>query len=119
MTAQIIPTGDQPLYGETVTLDGVPYRLDFTFAPRSACWLLDVSTLDGEKVAAGLKLVCAGWNLLLKCSSPLRPPGQLLVLSSSSDDSTPGLEDLVAGARCTLVYVPAADVATILAGGTA
>jgi hypothetical protein len=119
LTAQIIPTGDDPFYGETVTLDGVPYRLDFAYNQRCACWYVDLSTLDGELVAAGLKLVCAGWNLLLKCAHPLRPPGQLLVVSSTSDDSTPGLEDLVPGARCALTYVPAADVATILAGGTA
>jgi hypothetical protein len=117
VAALAIPTGSDPLYGETVALDGTPYALSFTFNLRGLCWYLDLATLDGEVFAAGLKLVCY-WNLLIKCASPLRPPGQLLVISYTTDPSTPGLLDLMPGGRCALVYMPAADVATIRAGGT-
>jgi hypothetical protein len=112
MPAQIIPTSADPFCTQTTTLDGTPYVLTFAFNARAACFYLSLATLDGEPVASGLKLVCQ-WNLLLKCASPLRPPGMLLVVSNTNDNSTPGLGDLVPGGRCQLVYLPAANVAAL------
>jgi hypothetical protein len=110
MSALGIPTGSDPIYSETTTLDGTAFRLAFVFNLRCACWYLDLATIDGEVFAAGIKLVC-NWNLLIKCVSPLRPAGELLVVSATTDASTPGLLDLLPTGRCTLVYWPAADVA--------
>lgn len=109
MTLQIVPTGAEAFYDETVTLDGTAYILSFNFNQICACWYLDLATIDGELVAPGLKLVC-NWDLLLKSASPLRPPGTLIVCSNTTDDSTPGLNDLLPGGRCYLVYAPIADL---------
>lgn len=115
MSQQQIPTFADPFYSETVTLDGTPYVLTFRYNQRVAGWYLDLATIDGEVVAAGLKLVCE-WDVLALVANPLRPPGALFVLSNTTDDSTPGLTDLAAGGRCFLVYTPAADLAALLAG---
>lgn len=126
MTAQLVPTGSDAFYQQTTSLDGVPYILTFAFNQRCACWYLSVATLDGTDVADGIKLVCGipalAWSLLEKCASPLCPPGLLFVQSTTTDLSTPGLLDMdptvAGGGRCQLVYMPAADVATLAAGGT-
>ena len=112
MTLQLVPTpdGTTPFYSETVALDGTPYVLQFNFNQRCACWYLSLQTIDGEDVIDGIKLV-PFWNLLIKCASPLRPPGWLFIISTP-DLSTPGLDDLnPSGGRCQLVYAPEADVA--------
>jgi uncharacterized protein DUF6983 len=110
MSALLVPTGADPIYTETVSLDGTAFLLRFAFNVRAASWYLDLVTLDGEVVCAGIKLVC-NWNLLIKCASALRPQGQLLVITATIDSSTPGLLDLLPQGRCSLVYWPAADVA--------
>ena len=117
MSNQLVPTpdGTTPYYSETVALDGTPYILQFSFNQRCACWYLSLQTIDGDDIADGIKLV-VGWNLLIKSASPNRPPGWLFVLSSSTDSSTPGLDDLNPdGGRCLLGYIPAADLAALLA----
>src|ERR1700735_88143 len=104
MSNQLVPTpdGTTPVYSETVALDGTPYLLEFNFNQRCACWYLSLQTIDGDDIADGLKLV-VGWNLLIKCASPNRPPGWLFVLSNTPDSSTPGLDDLNPnGGRCLL-----------------
>lgn len=109
MSAQILSTGADPFYKQTMGLDGTPYSLRFAFNLRAACWYLDLSTLDGELLAAGMKLVC-NWDLLRKCKNALRPPGKLFVISNTTDLSPPGLGDLAAGARCLLIYLPLANI---------
>jgi hypothetical protein len=109
MPAQIIPTSGDAFWTQTTTLDGTPYGLRFAFSAREACFYLDLATTDGEVFAAGRKLVC-NWPLLRGCASPLRPPGRLYVLSSTTDDSPPALADLAPGGRCALIYVPVANV---------
>lgn len=118
MTIQIIPTKDgaiRPAYPQTVTLDGVPFTLFFQFNLRQSCWYVSVATVDGQDVWNGLKMVC-NWDLLLGCQDTRRPAGRLLVITNSADDSTPGLSDLGPGARCSLAYIPAADVVSVLRG---
>jgi hypothetical protein len=117
---QIIPTNAAPFYPETVTLDGSPYILGFAYNQRCACWYLTISTIDGTVVTAGLKLVCS-WDILMRCASPLRPPGALIVVSTTTDLSPPGLLDLLPSSsggtgRCYLGYIPAANVAALKAG---
>lgn len=104
-TVQRVPTFDEPFYSQVVTLDGSPYLLSFAWNDRTSTWFLDVATGEGEPIACGLKLVCS-WDLLKNIVDERRPPGRLVVLALTPDDSPPGLEDLVAGGRCRLVYGP-------------
>jgi hypothetical protein len=118
MTVQVIPTGDDPFYTQTTTLDGTPFLLSFFYSQREDRWYLLLSTVDGDPIYGGVKLV-PNWPLFAQCVDARLPGGQFVVVSSSAtDDTPPGLEELVDGARCQLCYVPAADVATILAGGS-
>jgi hypothetical protein len=110
VTLQVVPTPDSttPFWTETVTLDGTQYILLFNFNQRCATWYLSLQTIDGDDITDGIKLV-AGWDLLVKCADPNRPPGRLYVLSTTSDWSPPGLADLAPGGRCVLTYLPIAD----------
>jgi hypothetical protein len=126
MTVQVIPTGSDPFSTQTTSLDGVPYVLTLAYNQRCNCWYLSIATLDGTDVYDGVKLVCGIpgllWSLLEDCADPDCPPGILFVQSSTTDASPPGLIDLdptvQGGGRCSLLYMDAADVATIAAGGT-
>lgn len=121
MTTQIIttPDGTTPFATQTTTLEGTPYLLYFTYSQREDRWYLLLSTVDGDPIYGAVKLV-PNWPLFDQCQDTRRPTGQWLVLSNSSDDSPPGLNELAPGARCVLCYVPAADVAAAVApAGTA
>jgi len=117
MPNQIVPTptGASPFYSQTTALDGTPFILSFQYNQRGDVWYLSIATLDGDAVASGIKLV-VGWDLLLKCASPSRPPGTFIVVSNTTDLSPPGLNDLAPGGRCYLDYIPGADLAALQAG---
>lgn len=113
----IVPTDElESFWEQTTTLDGAAYKLRFALNQRAACWYLDLLTLEGEAIACGMKLVCH-WDLLRSSATPLRPPGRLYVLSKTTDLSTPGLLDFAPDGRCYLVYVTAAEIALLQAGG--
>lgn len=104
------PTRDDVDATQSTALDGVVYRLRWSYNQRCDCWYLDLSTQEGVLVAAGRKLLCA-WDLFDGCASPDCPPGMLFVQSNTTDLSPPRLAELEDGARCFVVYVPAADLA--------
>lgn len=108
MTLQIIPTTDSAFRRIVVTLDGVPYLFSFAYNQRCDCWYIDLATAEGDPIACGIKLVCF-WNLLRTVVDGRRPPGKLAVISVTTDDTPPGLEDLVPGGRCLLAYQPSAQ----------
>jgi hypothetical protein len=115
MTIQIIPTGSDPFYTQTTTLDAVPYLLAFSYNQRENTWWLLLSTVDGSPIYGSVKLVC-NWPLFAQCVDTRTPPGQFFVISTTGDLSPPTLADLVAAGRCQLLYIPVADVAAVLAG---
>jgi hypothetical protein len=117
MTVQLIPVGSNstradPFSTQTTTLDGVPYLLAFSYAQREDCWYLLLLTNDGQRIYGSIKLVCL-YSLFNQCVDARKPPGQLVVVSNSTDLSPPGLNDLLPSGRCSLVYFPAADVLTL------
>ena len=111
MTLQSVPTpdGSTPFWSETVALDGTAFILLWNFNQCCQSWYLSLQTIDGEDVVDGLKLV-PFWNVLIKCASPLRPPGWLFILTSSPTLLTPNLNDFAPGGVAQLVYAPIADV---------
>lgn len=109
MTVQVVPTAADPHYSQATTLEGTTFQLFFDYSERQACWYLSIATVDGELLCAGLKLVCY-WPLTRKVADNRMPQGELFVFPSSSDTSTPGLNDFAPGGRCTLVYVPSTDM---------
>ncbi len=113
MTTQTIPTGDDPFYSLTTTQDGVPYLLNFSFSQRESCWYVLLSTVDGDPIYGNVKLVC-NWPLFAQCADSRKPPGVFEVISSTPDLSPPGLQDLLPGGRCQLIYLPIADMVAAL-----
>jgi hypothetical protein len=109
MTAQIIPTltDGTAQYSQITALDGVNYRLIFSYNSRDLHWYLSLRTEADEKITGceGVKLVQGGLPIR-RVYDLNRPPGELLVFSEL--DTEPGLEDL--GDTPELIYMPIADV---------
>lgn len=118
MTIQQIPTFSDPSYRQTTTLEGVTYILQFDFNMRACAWYLSIADADNVDIYNGVKLT-VGFLLLRKCADPRRPPGDFMVLSSTSDLSPPGMLELLPGSgRCTLVYVTSDWLQQIAAGNS-
>lgn len=107
MTLQRINTTAYPLVTQQSDLDGVTYAMRFRWHERSERWQLDLRTLDDDPVALSCTLVPA-WPLLRLIQSPLRPPGELVLVDLAGPADLPTREGL--GDRWVLYYVPAADV---------
>jgi hypothetical protein len=107
VTIQVIPTFAYPFWTQVTALDGVDYTLTFTYDQRESVFYLTISDAVGNDIVSGVKLVCK-WPLLAGKRDVRLPPGVLMVLSNTTDSSPPGLEDLVAGGRCQLFYLPKA-----------
>jgi hypothetical protein len=113
MTIQILPFFSDPSWFATITLEGVPYVMQFDFNQRAYSWYMSIADSNGVDIYNGVKLV-TGFSLLAKCKDPRAPPGALFVFSNTSDASPPGLYELIQGGRCTLYYVTS-DWLTLLA----
>lgn len=119
MTVQIVPTFADPSYRQNTTFEGSSYVMQFDFNQRACSWYLSIADRYGVDIYNGIKLVC-GFPLLRKCSDLRRPPGELIVLSSTQDTSPPGMVELLPGSgRCSLLYVTSDWLKTIAAGGAA
>lgn len=107
MSLVLVPTdatGAQ-IYEQQTTLDGATFNLYFNFNQRTQCWYLSVADSSGVDIYNGIKII-TGLPLLRRCKDPRRPPGDFLCLSSTSNLSPPGLQDLYPGSgRCTLYYL--------------
>lgn len=110
MTFQVVPTDlALPFWTQTTTLDGAPYLLSFNYNSREQCYYLSIDSVDGlNNYVQGVKLVS---NYFLLRPYGAVPPGEMMVLSSSTVDDTPAkLGELGDGVRCSLLYIPAADL---------
>jgi hypothetical protein len=67
-----------PAHVQTVTLDGVQFRLRLTWRRRCQAWYLDLWTLAGTALALGRRL-SPGWMPLLGLVLEDGPDGYLLV----------------------------------------
>jgi len=79
MALQRINTIAYPLVTQQSDLDGVTYAFRFRWSERSEVWHLDLRTLDNEPIVLSAALVTA-WPLLKNIVSPIRPPGELILL---------------------------------------
>lgn len=103
MDLERINTVPYPLVTQQSDLDGVTYSFRFRWSERSETWHLDLRTLDDEPVALSVALVTA-WPLLSHVVSPLRPPGELVLLDLVGPGEPPMLEGF--GDRWALFYIP-------------
>lgn len=126
MARILIPTqreADVESWTQRTELDGRDYLLSFSWSRREERWFLDVADESASPIAQNIKLV-AGWPMLLRVVDERRPPGEIMVVDQAALDAEgtpdlqiavdPGLDDL--GARVVLVYLDAAEIASIAAG---
>lgn len=129
MSLLVVPTPftGAPSYNMTLNLEGNTFRLQFDFNQRCSSWYMSIADADGVDIYNGVKLV-TGFYLLKKCKDIRKPgggppaflPGDFFLLSSTADQSPPGLTELFPGTgRCQLYYVTSDWLAIILAGNGA
>ena len=104
MSVLKIPTSNDPFSVQRTDLEGQEYVLQFDYSERESVWYLTIKDVTEVPLASGIKLVC-NWPLTYRLANPGLPPGDLIVISKSSDDSPPGIDDLQDGGRCELTYV--------------
>lgn len=102
---------------QDTTLEGVVYTLTFHYSRRENCYYLtiaDASDKDGTPIIASIKVV-TNRPLLRRYRGAAAnnglvwPPGELVAVSTTPDDSIAGLGDL--GSRVILLYATSDDQA--------
>lgn len=82
---------------QTLTLDGVTFRLDAYTNRDSGTWFADFFDANGVALVRGIALVC-GVNLLYQYQyKPGVPPGNLFVQDQSGLGVDPGLGSFFSG----------------------
>jgi hypothetical protein len=100
MAVYEIPTAPGvPFYTQVTELDGVEYRLTFSWNGREGAWYLTIANLQDTIIRAGIKLV-PNWPLLRKVRHEKRPPGELMAL----DDAGVGITLDSLGTDVVLLY---------------
>ena len=115
----LIPTFDDELWTQSTTLEGTTYVLTFQFNWTTSAWYMSIADASGVDIYNGVKFT-VGIPLLFRCKDIRRPPGELFIISNTTDTSPPGLFDLLPGSgRCQLYYIDAAWMALLAAGNSA
>jgi hypothetical protein len=99
-----IPTNSNgnPSFSETISIDGVYYKLNFKWNTRDTCWLLDFLDINDNPIMLGIKLTVE-YELITLHALPVMPLGSLFLLDLSATYEPCGFEDL--GGRCKLYYL--------------
>lgn len=104
MSTQIAAFPSQPALIQSVTLDGVSFRLRLTYRYRCASWYLDLWTLDMTPLLLGQRL-SPGWSPTAGYDLPDGPTGWFYVRGIDGY----ARDDL--GAGLVLSYFNRADLA--------
>lgn len=104
----VIPTFSDPNYRQTTFFEGTAYVLEFSYNQRELVWYLSVSDPDGTPLANGMK-VMANIGLLGSRTDVRLPPGEIVAVTTSADDSPPDIGELGDGLRCTLIYLDSTE----------
>lgn len=114
-----IQTFDSPFYTMKTQLDGTQYGLTFRWNQRTNTWSFDLDDSAGVQIIHGIRIM-VGVPLLTRYHYQAScPPGDIVCISKTSDDSPPGLHDLADGGRCSLIYAPLLDLVALAQGSTA
>lgn len=104
MSGIFIPTIAEPFYALTVVLEGKPYNFDFRYNQREDSWYFSLALEDGTELIGGQRVVC-DTNLLARCRDVRKPPGYLTAKAIDSNTEAPGLDELGADKRVTMIYL--------------
>lgn len=102
-----------PLWVQRTTLDEREYLFRFDWNGRENRWAMSLSTITGDEVCRGIKLV-ANWSILRRFRwNPVCPQGLLVAQDfSPQGGEPPGFYDL--GKRVRLVYFPPDQVEQVV-----
>lgn len=107
MTILEIPTdSDNPSWNEIIPLEGVGYKVCFTWNNRDQSWVLDIQLTDDTYVIMGIKLV-ANYELLGTYAQENQPPGTLFLYDTSGQKEDCTRDEL--GSRWKLYYITSDD----------
>lgn len=107
-----LPTGT-PFFSQETSLEGVNYRLTFQYSQREDVYYLSIgdpaATAD---VVSAMKVFC-NKGLIRRWSGVGTPwpPGELVAISKTQDQSPARLNDL--GDRVSLLYISSDDSALV------
>ena len=96
-----IPIADFASFTEEVTLESVPYRLEFTWNDRNEFWALTIKNRDLVTLIAGIKIVLSYPLLVIHPDRGL-PPGELIAIDTTGDAVTVNRTNL--GDNVRLIY---------------
>lgn len=103
-----IRTTALPSFEQTLTLDGVPFRLRLRWNARAQAWFLDLSTPERVAIVSGVRIV-TGIPLLARYGQRADlPAGHLVAADTSGAGEDPTYDDF--GTRVRLFYAAAADL---------
>lgn len=97
-------------FSEDITLEGVPYKLEFTYNTRSTQWLMSVLDIDSTALINGIPLVL-NFNLLTQYPGRDLPPGEFYVIDTTQKEETVTRDNI--GPVLSLIYIPEDELATI------
>ena len=98
---------------QTVTLDGVVFRLTFTFNTRCLAWDMTIAEQDGTVLVSGIKLL-PQLDLLNRHKDVRLPPGRLLAVDQQEADVAIRPLKSELGSKLVLVYFTEADINAII-----
>ncbi len=101
-----------PFQSFQVELDGVLYGFEFRWNHRAEAWVMSLLDLTGAAILTGIRL-CFGGPVLPVSRSLATPPGELLLVESTTGVGDPTLDSL--GAQVLLLYLDAAEVLAVAA----
>jgi hypothetical protein len=103
-----LPFKDFAAFIEKVVLDGVPYQLRFRWNTVGEYWTLQISSIAGTIILAGIKIVL-NYELIRDFRWLGGPPGELYAIDTTGELSTISRDALPDG-TVYLRYVPEADL---------
>lgn len=108
MAVIIIPTrSDLDHYNFTIDLEGQTYGFTFRFNGRMQKWVFDLTTEDGTPIIES-NPVYINQLPLRRYQTPLKPPGNLIFIDTSSSKLDPTQDDL--GTRVLFMYIESSEV---------
>lgn len=111
--ASLISFSAEAFSSLVVELDGTSYVLGLKYHARANRYSLDLGDRDGNPIVADIPILL-GADLLRPYRYDDRvPKGALLAFGPSLSENEIGLGELDRGARGTLVYLTAVEIATV------
>jgi hypothetical protein len=111
MAVLLIPTPTTAAYQEQkVRLEGRDFVFHFSLNEREDRYYLAIHDEENEPIATSIKMI-ANWPLLRSLRfRPELPPGELIAMDLTGDDSPPGVGELGQDKRVTLTYFTSDEV---------